>query len=415
MKLIYLKIILIPVILLASTDSEAQTFGCTDPLATNYNQFATNNDGSCLYNTASVIPEVSLNLVSSLNETSGLIIWNNQLWTHNDTEDINIYALDTLNGNIIQSYSLADTSIKDFEEISQDDDFIYIGDFGNNSNGNRTDLKILRIRKNSILINQLKTDIINFSYPDQTDLTPTGHNNTNFDCEAFIVTSDSIYLFNKQWITEKTVIYSLPNTPGTHIAKKKLTFDVAGLVTGATYLQTKKLIVLCGYSNLREPFIYLLYDFNGTEYFSGNKRKITIPLSYHQIEGIATVNGLKYYLSNEYFTYPPYFNVPQKLHILNLNAYLENYLKSGPTAINKTQTNENYIVYPVPADNFIIVNRGDILQDENYSLINIMGQIVLTGKLTEEKNSINISTLPGGLYILKVADKMIKYNKVIKR
>ena len=415
MKVIYFNIILITAYLLSINNSEAQTYGCTDPLGTNYNPSATNNDGSCLYNASSVIPSASLGLVSSLRETSGLIRWNNQLWTQNDNDDINIYALDTLNGNIIQSCALTGTFNLDWEEISQDNDYIYIGDFGNNSNGNRKDLKILRIWKNSILVNPVIIDTINFYYSDQTDFTPTGSNNTDFDCEAFIVSSDSIYLFTKQWVSQKTCVYSIPKTPGTYIARNKATYNAGGLITGATYLQTKKLIVLCGYSKLLEPFIYLLYDFNGTDYFSGNKRKIAISLSYHQIEGIATVNGLKYYLSNEYFSYPPFFSIPQKLHILNLNSYLENYLNSVTSAVNKTETNYNYIVYPVPADNFIIVNRGEILQDENYSLINFTGQTVLTGKLTEEENSIDISTLPRGFYILKVADKIIKYYKVIKR
>lgn len=412
MKVIYFNIILLTAILLPIANCKAQTYGCTDPLAVNYNPLATSNDGSCLYNASSVLPEISLRLDGSITETSGLIRWNNQIWTHNDGKDIHIYALDTLNGNIIKSYSLTGTSNIDWEEISQDKDFIYIGDFGNNSDGNRKDLKIFRITKNSILMNPLKIDIINFSYPDQNDFTPTGTNNTDFDCEAFIVSSDSIYLFNKQWISKKTTVYSLPKTPGTYTANKKATYDVEGLVTGATYIQSKKLVVLCGYSTLREPVIYLLYDFNGTDFFSGNKRKISISLPYHQIEGIATVNGLKYYLSNEYFSYPPLINVPQELHILNLNSFLEKYLRSFPTDVNKT--NEKYIIYPVPSDDFIFVDRGETLQDEKYSLINFQGMVVLTGKLTEEKNSINISSLPRGFYILKVENK-IRYYKVIKR
>jgi len=93
----------------------------------------------------------------------------------------------------------------------QDKDYLYVGDFGNNLNGNRTDLKILRIRKNSVLVNPLKIDTINFSYSNQTNFTPTGTNNTDFDCEAFIVASDSIYLFTKQWISKRQVFIPSQN------------------------------------------------------------------------------------------------------------------------------------------------------------------------------------------------------------
>jgi len=104
-----------------------------------------------------------MNLVNTLDETSGLILWNKRLWTHNDSEDLNIYALDTINGNILQSVQLTGTVNKDWEEISHDKDYIYIGDFGNNSGGNRTDLKILKISKNSISAGQPVIETINFS------------------------------------------------------------------------------------------------------------------------------------------------------------------------------------------------------------------------------------------------------------
>ena len=55
----------------------AQTFGCTDPMASNYNPNATKNNGSCIYVDTSVAPYRSLNLDAKVIETSGLIKWNN--------------------------------------------------------------------------------------------------------------------------------------------------------------------------------------------------------------------------------------------------------------------------------------------------------------------------------------------------
>ncbi len=113
---------------------EAQVSGCTDPLSTNYNPEATVNDGSCLYDPTTIAPQSSDNLETTLVETSGLIYWKDKLWTHNDNTDINLYALDTLTGEILSKYELTGASNKDWEEISQDDEFIYVGDFGNNAN-----------------------------------------------------------------------------------------------------------------------------------------------------------------------------------------------------------------------------------------------------------------------------------------
>ena len=392
----------------------AQIYGCTDPLAANYNPSATRNNGSCIYEASSVSPDASYNLPDAINETSGLIRWNNHLLTHNDSEDINLYELDTLDGRIIQSFPLTGTISKDWEEISQDNDYVYIGDFGNSSNGNRKDLKILRIRKNSIQMNALNIDTINFSYSDQTDFTPAGSNSTDFDCEAFIVSNDSIYLFTKQWKNQETTVYSIPKTTGTYIAKKKSTCNVEGLITGSTYLHSKGLLVLCGYSIFLEPFLYLLYDFDYPDFFSGNKRKVTIPLSFHQVEGIATTDGLKYYMSNERFTYSTYLTVSQKLQNFNLSSFLENYLESLSSDISKTGINDGYLIYPVPADIFLMVKRRDYTIQEKYSLINCTGQVLLTGILSGEEDQINISSLLCGIYILEIGNKKSHQFKVIK-
>lgn len=313
---------------LISVQSEAQVYGCTDPLANNYNAAATNNNGSCTYNSTSVSTTASFNLAAALDETSGLIRWNNQVWTHNDSQDLNLYALDTLNGSIVQTQPLSGVVNTDWEEISQDDEYLYIGDFGNNGNGNRTDLKILKISKSSVLAGSPVVETIYFSYSNQVNFNPAGGNNTDFDCEAFVVSADSIFLFTKQWVSNQTSVYSLSKAPGTHIANLKVTYNVQGLITGATSFLAENLIVLSGYSSSLQPFIYLLYDYNGTNFFSGNKRKIGLNLAFHQVEGIATNNGLKYYISNELFTQFP-FNVPQKLQVLNLNTYLANYINTN--------------------------------------------------------------------------------------
>ena len=218
-------------LLSAFNNSKAQIAGCTDPEANNYNTSATVNDGSCQYDPASISPIASFNLSADVKETSGLIAWNNQIWTFNDSYDIKLYALDTLNGNILQSYPLNGVINSDWEEISQDNNYVYVGDFGNNATGIRQDLRILKIEKNSLLAKVPIIETIYFSYPDQTDFTSAGFNNTDFDCEASVITDDSIFLFTKQWVSQKTSIYSLPKIPGTYIARKKSTYNVEGLIT----------------------------------------------------------------------------------------------------------------------------------------------------------------------------------------
>lgn len=319
------KTFLVLAFLFSTAFIHAQISGCTDPLSINYNPLATINDGSCEYKNAKIKPLLSVLLDQSLIETSGLIQHKNLLWTINDDTDTNIYGIDT-KGIIKHKILLKNITNRDWEEIAQDSSYFYIGDFGNNVSGNRRDLHILKIEKNSLLSNIPKIDTISFSYSDQIDFTEKKVNTTDFDCEAFIATNDSIYLFTKQWSQEKTSVYSLPKTPGNHVTRLKETYNINGLITGATYLPQKNLIALCGYSKTLSPFFYLLYDFKDSNFFSGNKRKIKIKLPFHQIEGIATQNGLVYYLTNEGFIRKPLINSPQKLNVLDLSKFLSHYL-----------------------------------------------------------------------------------------
>ena len=306
--------------ILTITSTYAQFSGCTDAFAQNFNPNATNNDGSCVYASAKIKPETSLKLSDSLVETSGLITFDHLFWTHNDDHDTTIYGLDS-NGKIQKKIKLDKVKNNDWEEISQDSSYIYIGDFGNNFQSNRTDLHILRIEKKSFLMNQPVIDTISFSYSNQTDFTIQKPNTTDFDCEAFVVSQDSIYLLSKQWSQNKTNVYVLPKTPGKHIAQLKETLDVEGLVTGAT-LTPKNKIVLCGYTKTLGNFLYLISDLKDFNFSVANKRKIKLALPLRQIEGIATFDGKLFYLTNESFVKKPIANNPQQMHSVDLSLYL---------------------------------------------------------------------------------------------
>lgn len=310
---------------LTITSVYSQNTGCTDPQAENHSSSSNQNDGSCSYKNLKIKPEYSFRLSDSIKETSGLIAFENLLWTHNDDHDTTIYGLDTL-GKIKKKIVLPQTINHDWEEISQDSTHIYIGDFGNNYSGSRTDLKILKIEKRSFLEENPKIETISFTYSDQTDFSPSKPNKTDFDCEAFIVSKDSIFLFTKQWKSSKTTIYSLSKESGTQVAKLKSTLDNKGLVTGATYLEDKKLITLCGYTTVGKPFLYLLYDFKDQDFLSGNKRRIDLKLPFHQVEGIATKDGLHYFITNESLVRKPIINNPQQIHYLDLSSILGLYL-----------------------------------------------------------------------------------------
>ena len=243
--------------------------------------------------------------------------FDNKLFSHNDHYTKTLYQIEVENAQIVDSLLLGNVAYQDVEDIDQDSLYVYLGDFGNNVSGNRTDLHILRILKSSLFSSHIQIDTIWFAYADQVDFSATSSNASDYDCEAFFVTTDSIYLFTKQWNTYGTALYALPKTIGTHQAQFVAHYQVDGLITAAHYQAENNQIVLCGYTSMLQPFLLLLYDYSGNNFFSGNKRKIALNLPFHQVEAIAEVGNFQYYLSNEYISRYG-VTVSAKLHKIDL-------------------------------------------------------------------------------------------------
>ena len=84
-------------------------------------------------------------LPSEVEETSGLIFLNGKIITHNDSgDDPNLYEIDTISGTISRIINITNATHIDWEDISQDNTYIYIADIGNN-NGDRDNLIIYKI------------------------------------------------------------------------------------------------------------------------------------------------------------------------------------------------------------------------------------------------------------------------------
>lgn len=248
-----------------------------------------------------ISPLSTINLNSKVKESSGLLNWENQIWTHNDSGDPTLYAIDSLTGEITKEINLSSISLFDWEATAQDDHYIYLGDFGNNSTGIRKDLEIYRVNKQSILNSHVSVDTISFRYQDQINYVHSSGNYTDFDCEAMIVAGDSIYLFTKQWVTWGTALYSLPKTSGNHIATKIDSTNVTGLITDATYFKDDEIVILTGYTSLLSPFFILLYDYSEFNFLSGMVERISVSRQFSQMEGICQQSGFNCYVSSEQF------------------------------------------------------------------------------------------------------------------
>ena len=233
--------------------------------------------------------ELLFQLPLEVHESSGLIYFQNIFWTFNDSggEPV-IYGIDPVLGKIIRKITISNASNIDWEEATQDSNFIYIGDFGNNF-GNRKDLRIYRLSKNRILNEKsdisLKADIISFRFADQKDYSKNLYS-TPYDCEAMIIWGDSIIIFSKNWKEETSSVYCIPKVPGDYAPALSFVFRSQGLVTGAALSDNKRELAIIGYAEFI-PFLWIIEMNNSIDFRKNKKsRKSFISMSGVQTEGI---------------------------------------------------------------------------------------------------------------------------------
>ncbi len=241
------------------------------------------------------VKDPSLSRVSGLPEVlienSGMTEYGNLLWNINDGGgEAALYGFNPKDTLLQQKIIIREAVNTDWEDITQDDSHMYIGDFGNNL-GDRRDLRIYILNKSDVLPSSDSITVagmISFSFGDQTDFTTAANYTTPWDCEAFVAMDDSLVLFTKDWQSDHTRVYTLPATAGNYTARFRKEYDISGLVTAAAWSKSNRELLLLGYLNYTyTPFISVVPDFGLTNFSFADTRKIEFDYFGTQTEGIA--------------------------------------------------------------------------------------------------------------------------------
>ena len=241
-------------------------------------------------------------LNDSIQETSGLNFFDENLYTFNDSGNpAELYEIDKNSGKILKVLK-TNAENKDWEALTNDGENFYIGDFGNNA-GTRKDLKIYKIPFQN---NQLQKDLmkmISFYYPEQTDFT-SKNISTDYDLESMIYLNGKIHIFTKEWASKATTHYTIdPENYENQAAQKVESYKTGFMISDACYFDKKLYVV--GYTKKTEVFLNV---FNETEpgiFFKENPKHLYLgsALTIGQIEGIA-VDKDGIYISGEKFYSP---------------------------------------------------------------------------------------------------------------
>ena len=350
-----------------------------------------------------------------LDENSGLIFYNNNIITFNDSGgEANLYEINASTGNITRTVTITNATNVDWEDITQDASYIYIGDIGNN-NGNRTDLKIYKIAKNDYNGSDdiAVAEIISYSYADQLDFN-SNPNNTNWDAEGLISYGEQLLIFSKNWVDNRVNVYSIPKTNGTYSALLESSYNTNGLITSAEISLNENIIYLIGYSNSQAPFMYTIHGIpnNSLDIFSGiisEKISNIVPLG-NQVEAIAlfeiTPNKHRLYISNEKFIFS-YEDItiifPPKLWLIEIDA------ETITLDVLDITSDLTFTIFPNPLDKTLNLSE----KVDEIIIFDLLGSIVTKQQYVKK---ISIENLNPGHYIAHIKiNNSILIKQLIKK
>lgn len=327
------------------------------------------------------------NLSDTVSETSGLLFLKGRLFTHNDSgNDPILYEIDTTSGCIKNIFPIKGAKNVDWEDLTADDTFVYIGDFGNND-GTRRDLCIYKIHQNRLLLNDtlLEANKIGFEFKNQISFVAQPYT-TNFDVEAIASMGNELLIFTKNWGNNRCDIYSCSKKIGTYNVSKIDSFDSKCMVTGADFSASDSMLVLCGYTLNNPSVIFAKYTSDGKFNWVNQYRINLTTQKQVQMEGICFKNKWECFISNEKFSTPSILqslsvDVTPKVSVFN---NFESKLK----------------IFPNPVSQFLNFSSDEMVL--NVQILNASGIKVLNENCNSKHGKIELSNLPDGLYYMRV-------------
>ncbi len=237
-------------------------------------------------------------LSSELNEISGLEVVNDSLLiAHNDSGNSPHLYFIKPNGEIVKKVLISNAKNVDWEDIALDNEYLYIGDIGNNSN-KRKDLTIYRIKIDDLFVSDFaNADFMRIAYADQKKF-PPDENDRNFDSECLIAANGFLWIFTKnnskpfdgnskvyRFNFEKDTSLVIPIFSKIDFGNDGYYFDTP---TAGDF--QKDTFYFSTYNR------YLTYDLNGTNF---NLLKVKKYAKYNQKEAL-TVKDSTIWVANEY-------------------------------------------------------------------------------------------------------------------
>ena len=89
-------------------------------------------------------------------------------------------------------------------------------------------------------------------------------------------------------------------------------------------------------------------------------------------------------------------------------VYKKNYQFNAVDEFTENET--NFVVYPNPASNKLFI-ESEIQVEQEFSILNLLGEKIVSGTLNAKIEALDISSLPPGNYIISIGNESLKFVK----
>jgi len=226
-------------------------------------------------------------------ETSGLEKVDDNLITINDSGNQPVIYYLNESGEVIIERNFSGLQNNDWEDLTVDEEFIYIADIGNNFD-TRDNLRIIKAPLDSA---DNSFEIINFYYLEQEDF--SFKQLSKYDAEALVSIDENLLIFTKNRAKKITEIYKLPKKAGNYKAELIGKIDIESIVTAADFNEKMKLLVLTSTKDFNEYYIHKIKNFKISKLKNLKTDTYKIPIGKTQVEAIKIIDKDNFWITSE--------------------------------------------------------------------------------------------------------------------
>jgi hypothetical protein len=83
--------------------------------------------------------------------------------------------------------------------------------------------------------------------------------------------------------------------------------------------------------------------------------------------------------------------------------------------VNPKLNQNQFVAYPNPNDGIVTIEQFKLGKKLPYDILDLTGRVLMSGTLENQKSTLDLNSLPLGMYLLRVQSNPISVLKLLKK